>query len=403
MNKAAIRILVLDDEHFMQKMLAHMLATLGFSSVDTCDNGLSALEWVDAGDTTPQIILLDLHMPGMDGIQFVRKLVEHNFEGSLLLVSGEDERLLQMTQKLIEAHDIPVLGRLSKPVFLPELEAALEKWKPAFHPHHAAKKVYSAGELQAAIANRELINFYQPKVLVATGAVVSVEALVRWRHPKDGLIFPDQIIELAEENHLIDDLTRLVLVNAIKQIKAWQGEGLSLEVAVNISMDNLMSLSFADFVVDAAHAEQVAPQYILLEVTESRLMLDQRVPLETLTRLKLNRFRLSIDDFGTGHSSLTQLRNIRFDELKIDRSFVHNATQDKTSRAIYDISLGLGKKLGMEVVAEGVEDLDDWDLVRRSDCDLAQGYFIGRPMPAAELIEWIAEWKDRAQEWQHSP
>ena len=122
---------------------------------------------------------------------------------------------------------------------------------------------------------------------------------------------------------------------------------------------------------------------ITLEVTESRLMLDQRAPLEILTRLRLKRFRLSIDDFGTGHSSLAQLRDIPFDELKIDQSFVHGASRDQTARAIYAASLGLGQQLGMAVVAEGVEDREDWDLVRRTKCDLAQGYFIARPMPAA--------------------
>jgi EAL domain-containing protein (putative c-di-GMP-specific phosphodiesterase class I) len=126
-------------------------------------------------------------------------------------------------------------------------------------------------------------------------------------------------------------------------------------------------------------------------------MLDQRAPLEVLTRLRLKRFRLSIDDFGTGHSSLTQIRDIPFDELKIDRNFVRGAWQDDTARAIYDASLNLGKQLGMEVVAEGVEDRDDWDMVRRTKCDLAQGFFIARPMPAVDLPAWIESWNGRMQ------
>jgi EAL domain-containing protein (putative c-di-GMP-specific phosphodiesterase class I) len=142
----------------------------------------------------------------------------------------------------------------------------------------------------------------------------------------------------------------------------------------------------------------VAPQAIVLEVTESRLMLDARAPLDILTRLRLKRFRLSIDDFGTGHSSLSQLQDIAFDELKIDRSFVHGAWRDATVRAMYYTSLGLGMHLGMQVVAEGVEDREDWEFVRDTGCELAQGYFIARPMPAAELAGWIASWPEKARQ-----
>jgi EAL domain-containing protein (putative c-di-GMP-specific phosphodiesterase class I) len=378
-----------------------MLVGMGLDSVTTCDNGLAGLEWVDAPGDRPDLILLDLNMPDMDGIEFVRKLVEHRYAGSLILVSGENERVLQMAEKLIQAHHITVLGHLKKPVSLAGLAQMVDKWRPPRELLGAARKTYGADELRIAIANGELVNYYQPKVAVATGEVIGVETLVRWRHPADGLLFPDQFVGLAEEYGLIDDLTRVVLTDAIAQIQDWQRAGLHLRVAINISMDNLSSVTFADFVAGAVLAAGVAPQDIVLELTESRLMLDdQRAPLEILTRLRLKRFRLSIDDFGTGHSSLTQLRNIPFDELKIDQSFVHGAWQDETARAMYYVSLALGEQLGMEVVAEGVEDSDDWDLVRQTGCDLAQGYFIARPMPAADLMPWIASRRSQSQESQ---
>ena len=395
MNKSTIRILVLDDESFMLKLLAHMLAGLGFTSVTTCDNGSEALQYVSVGDSPPNLILLDLQMPGMDGIEFVRKLVEHNYTGNLILVSGENERVLQMAEKLIQAHRITVLGHLNKPVSLDLLSMLMEKSVHMYAALQSTTHAYSADELRTAIDAGELVNYYQPKVAVTTGAVVGVETLVRWRHPVDGMVFPDQFIGIAEDHGLIDDLTRVVLKDAMAQSKAWQQAGLRLRVAVNVSMDNLSSVAFADFVAGAATAAGVAPQDIVLEVTESRLMLDQRAPLEVLTRLRLKRFRLSIDDFGTGHSSLTQLRDISFDELKIDQSFVRGAWRDDTARAMFDASLSLGKQLGMEVVAEGVEDRDDWDMVRRTKCDLAQGFFIARPMPAADLPSWIESWNER--------
>jgi EAL domain-containing protein (putative c-di-GMP-specific phosphodiesterase class I)/FixJ family two-component response regulator len=389
-DKAAIRILVLDDEHFMLKLHVHMLAGLGYTSVTACDNGPEALEWVDAPGSPPDLVLLDLNMPRMDGIEFVRKLVERGYAGSLVLVSGEDEGVLRMANKLVQAHRIPVLGHIRKPLSLAALALVMDRWAPACAAG-PAPKAYTAAELRAAIDDGELVLHYQPKVFVATGAIAGVEALVRWCHPVDGLVFPERFIGLAEDEGLIDALTRVVLTRAMADATAWQRAGLQLRMSINISMDNLASVDFADFVATAA-AVGVAPQDILLEVTESRLMLDARAPLEILTRLRLKRFRLSIDDFGTGHSSLSQLQDIAFDELKIDRGFVHGAWRDATMRAMYYTSLGLGMHLGMQVVAEGVEDREDWDFVRATGCEVAQGFFIARPMPAAELAGWVESW-----------
>ncbi|KFF59772.1 histidine kinase [Cryobacterium sp. MLB-32] len=396
MNNSALRILVVDDEPFTGKLLHHMLTGIGFTDVTVRESGAAALELV-GGLIPPELILLDLNMPGMDGIELVRKLVEHDYNGSVVLVSGEDERVLQTAVYLVRAHHITVLGHLNKPVSAVELDEVTARWKAAAAPR-AVIEPYRSSELRAAIQNNELVNYYQPKVNVLTGVVSGVETLVRWQHPRDGLVFPDRFIALAEENDMIDELTRVVLNDALHQARKWHEDGLHLKVAVNLSMDSFSSVSFADVISDAVRRAGVAPQDVVLEVTESRLMLDQRAPLEILTRLRLKRFRLSIDDFGTGNSSLTQLRQIPFDELKIDQSFVHGASRDATALAMYNASLTLGRQLGMEVVAEGVEDREDWDLVRRTQCDVAQGYFIARPMPAAALMEWIATWNRRLPE-----
>ena len=396
-ERLMVKILVLDDEPFMRKLLARMLTNQGFTSVTLCESGQAALDRVDGVDTRPNLILLDLNMPEMDGIEFVRHLVERNYTGSLILISGEDERMLQTVEKLVQAHKITVLGHIHKPVKPEALSALLEKWAPSSLDSPKAQKVYGADEVRAAINNGELVNYYQPKVTVATGKVAGVETLVRWRHPVHGIVPPDQFIGVAEASGLIDDLTRVVLTSALAQAKAWQEAGLVLRVSVNVAMDSLASLDFLDFVTGLTAKTGVPPQQIVLEVTESQLMGDARIPLEILTRLRLKRFRLSIDDFGTGHSSLAQLRDIPFDELKIDQSFVHRAWTVDTLRAMYDASLALARQLGMEVVAEGVEDRDDWDLLLRTGCDLAQGAFISRPMPAEDLPGWMDVWQERVR------
>jgi len=395
-NETGIRILVLDDDPFMLKLLARVLENLGCTAVTTCDSGQAALGLLSLPDSRAELILLDINMPHMDGIEFIRHLVDHAFAGSVILISGEDERVLQSIEKLARAHKITVLGHLNKPVIAAKLAALIAHWRPPVQRAvNGTKTIYSADQLRAGLDNGEFVNYYQPKVLMATGSVVGVETLVRWHHPKDGVVLPEQFIAIAEEHGLIDQLTQVVLTGALAQARLWRDAGLSLRVAVNLSMANLISLNFLDDVVKLTNQAGVPPHDLVLEVTESCLMHDQRVPLEILTRLRLNRFRLSIDDFGTGHSSLAQLRDIPFDELKIDQSFVHGAGSNDTQRAMFDASLGLAKQLKMESVAEGVEDQTDWEFLLRSDCDLAQGYFIARPMPGQKLAGWLAKWEER--------
>ena len=406
-EKSAINVLVVDDETFMLKLHVRALANLGFTAVTTCEGAVRALEVMDGAATPPDLILLDLNMPELDGIEFVRCLGKRGYPGSVILLSGEDERMLQAAEKLVRAHQITMLGYLHKPVKPEMLAALLEKQQRTTFPEHwtpiapgetaAVKKAYAADEVRAAIANGELVNYYQPQVSLTSGQVTGVEALVRWNHPLDGLVSPDRFIGVAEAHGLIQALTCTVITSALTQIRSLRQEtGLALKVAINVSMNDLSDLDFADYVAGEAALAGVPSKDVTLEVTESRLMQDLRVPLEVLTRLRLKRFRLSVDDFGTGHSSLAQLRDLPFDELKIDRGFVHGASTDQTVRAICDTSVMLAKQLTMGIVAEGVEDRADWDFVRHSGCDVAQGYFIAKPMPAEDVHEWTEDWEERA-------
>ena len=387
--------LLIDDEPFALKLLSHQLGSLGITDVTLRENAADALALLETGNQGISLIFCDLQMPGMDGVEFIRQLVRIGYDGGLVLISGEDSRILRTAEKLSRAHRLNVLGALRKPVSPEQLRQVLENHPEHAVMHGAVRRAYSRGELWQAITDNVLVNHYQPKVNLASGAVTGVEVLVRWLHPEDGLIYPDQFIATAEETGLIEDLTRLVLVNALKQAKAWLDARLNLNVAVNVSMDNITSLEFPDFVARAAATEGVPPARLTLEVTESRLMKDPLAALDILTRLRLKHIGLSIDDFGTGHSSLAQLRDIPFDELKVDRGFVHGAWRDPSIRAIFEASLGMARQLGLKTVAEGVEDRDDWDFLRTSGCDMAQGYFIARPMPGEQMAGWLAEWQAR--------
>lgn len=392
MERSAVKILLLDDEPFILKMHAHMLRELGFSLIESFEKGALAVEHIEAG-SAPDLILLDLSMPGMDGIEFLRHLVRNAFSGRLILVSGEDPRLLQTAERLVKAHGIHILGHLAKPIKPSGLGGMIEEWEKntAFVPR-PAERIFSPDEVRNAILGGELLNYYQPKVTLSTGLVQGVECLARWQHPEEGLIEPRRFIGIAEKHHLIDDLTRVTLRLALEDMKAMEALGVELHIAINLSMSTLRSVDFVDFAASEAARASVSPQNVVFEVTESEIMRDVRAPLEVLARLRLMRFSLSIDDFGTGYSSLSQLRDIPFDELKIDQTFVHRAAAEPTARAIYDASLSLANTLGLRSVAEGVEDRADWDLVRGTSCDLAQGYFIARPMPIEALPAWTSNW-----------
>ncbi len=234
---------------------------------------------------------------------------------------------------------------------------------------------------------------YQPKVDLRTGALTGVEALVRWNHPLQGLVDPDRFIGLAEDCGAIGPLTEWVLRAALEQLARWQQAGLHIQMAVNVSMDSLLAPDFARQVGAWLRQGRLSPQDLVLEVTESRVMALCSAPLETLVRLRVQGFGLSIDNFGTGHSSLEQLRDVPFTELKIDHGFVHGARNNPLMRPMLESSIGTAQRLGLQTVAAGVETEDDWALLREIGCDVAQGCFIGRPMPANGLCAWLADWQ----------
>lgn len=395
------RVLVIDDDPFVLKWFARQLNNAGVAEVTSCASARQAMTVLEGAGEPPNLIFLDLQMPEMDGVEFVRYLVAFNYKGGLALISGEDQRILQTAERLARGRNLNVVGALQKPATAEGLQKILGgkfsgvAVSDAQAASAAGGNRFSAEELRHAIVNGQLINYYQPKVETATGKVVGVETLVRWQHPQQGLVVPDEFVPSVEDYGLIEDLTHTVLAGALLQARQWRSAGLDLRLAVNVSMLNLSAIEFPDYVATLAAETGVAASSLVLEVTESRLMQDPIAALDILTRLRLKGVGLSIDDFGTGHSSLAQLRDVPFSELKIDRSFVHGAWRDASLKAIFDASMGLARQLKIAAVAEGVEDRADWNFLRKAKCDLAQGDFIGKAMPADQLAEWINDWHDR--------
>ena len=391
-------ILLLDDDPLQLKLLARQLNGAGYDQVVGCTNAATALKALTDPGRSIGLIFLDLNMPGVDGVAFLRLLAEQHCTAGVVLVSGEDERLVETAVRLGESHHLHVLGALPKPVWTAELRALLARWSSAVETAPTTHRVYTPEEVFTAITQGELVNYYQPVVSVETGAVVGVEALVRWRHPQDGLVLPGAFIDLAEAHGFINELTQGVMTEALGHAGAWREAGHIMAMAINVYMGNLDHLDFFDRLLAAADDSRVPPASIVLEVAESHLALATRSAMEIVSRLRLKRVTMCIDDFGLGQSSLAQLRDLPFNEIKIDGSFVHGACTNATLDVILASSLKMAKHLGMRTVAEGVEDRSDWDWLRDRGCDHAQGFFIGRPMPGADLPRWIVEWDKRKVE-----
>jgi EAL domain-containing protein (putative c-di-GMP-specific phosphodiesterase class I)/ActR/RegA family two-component response regulator len=392
-------ILLLDDDPFMLGLQSRMLRNMGYQKFGTAGSGEVALRMLQHESPPFDLILCDLNMPGMDGIEFLQRLNASPYCGSIILISGEGARLMHSVQKLLDGGRLSILGALEKPAGTAALGALLDSWRPAPAQSPARPAVaLTVSELHCASREAQWMLHYQPKVDLRTGALAGMEALVRWNHPEHGLVYPDSFIGMAEDYGAIDSLTDWVLHEVTRQLARWRGQGLLIRAAVNVSMKNLCKPNFAYRVKDLMRDTFVSPQDVTLEITESRLMSGSPAPLENLVRLRMQGFRLSIDDFGTGHSSLAQLRDVPFTELKVDRGFVRGARHNQFVRPIVEGSIGIARRLGMQSVAEGVETEDDWHLVREIGCDLAQGYFIGRPMPADGLSEWMRLWQRRRPE-----
>jgi len=385
------KIYIVDDDIQIAELLSATVDSIGLSS----QYFTNAREFISLPVEEVDIILLDLNMPDIDGIEVIRMLGKNQCKAQLVLISGHDKGVLHSAEQLAQAHSLKVAASFTKPVQIDALKTLIKSITEAISPadkvFKPSKSLPTVDELRIGIQEKQLVLHYQPQVDVITGELRGVEALVRWQHPERGLIYPDQFIKLAENNDLIGDLTASVIGMSIEQSRKWHDSGLTTKISVNISSDNITSLSLPEQLTELLSHNELDPTMLNLEVTESALMGELVTSLDILTRLRMKGFGLSIDDFGTGYSSLSQLHKIPFTELKIDQSFIMSMTQDDESKAIVKTCILLGHELNMEVVAEGVETEEILNNLKTLGCDIAQGYYISRPIPADDLLQWFLQ------------
>jgi EAL domain-containing protein (putative c-di-GMP-specific phosphodiesterase class I) len=342
----------------------------------------------------PDVILVDLDMPGMDGIEFIGHVAQRRLARGVALVSALDPALLNTVQTMARAYGLHVLGSVEKPLTVDKLQAVLTRYEERLHDVDDDEEVeVDIGELRAALANGEIVPWFQPQVEFGNGKVVAVEALARWQRGDGQIVRPHHFVPLLEREGLAGALTDSILDQACAWKRRWDGDNMGCNLAVNVSPAVLHDPAAADRYQQVVQAHGIDPSQVVLEITESLLMADAARGLGVLARLRLKGFGLSIDDFGTGYSSLAQLSQVPFTELKIDQGFVSGAHAQPRKRAVIEASLDLARKLQLDTVAEGVETVEDWQMLAELGCGMAQGYLIAPPVPAEELAVTIGRWR----------
>jgi len=392
---ATQQILVVDDHQIFLELIRRHLYRLGFDQVTTCISPIDALQMIEEAPTRFDSLIIDLQMPALDGVSLLRHLSQVPFRGAVIITSSIDGRVLETAGRVGKALGLDIRGILPKPASPEKLLQLLGAARPTVARDVAPEPQYAPELIARGLQHGEFVPHYQPQISLADGRLIGVEALARWAHPRHGMILPGRFIRSAEESGLICELTLPLVARVLNQARAWEQAGLDITVSVNVAMASCLRPDFPDQLNVAIKQSGLERPNLVLEVTESRALDDTMAAYDIFTRIRLHRISLSIDDFGTGHSSLAQLRDVPFTELKVDQSFVKGAAADPTRRAILEASLTMAHKLGMRTVGEGVETLDDWALLRSLGCAAAQGFIIAEPMPGEQLISWIADWDDR--------
>ncbi|MEX3072367.1 EAL domain-containing protein [Vibrio alginolyticus] len=391
-----VTVLIVDDSKSQREYMAQQCRDIGAKKILTAENGRRALDIIAENEEGFDILICDLEMPDLDGIELIHILGAQKSRSGLIIVSGHEKSLITAAKVMAQGEGLQVLGTMQKPIPDKRLKAIfrlhrIQKNKEISRSVSQKKDEHiSVAEAKEAIANNRLVLHFQPKINMQHMVLSGVEALVRLRGEDGAIIYPNRFISVMERHNLIDDLTYEVINQALVQHKRWCALGRDINISINISTKSFENEEFCQRVMTLIRKSGTSAKSLTFEVTETAVVQNLSKALAVLARLKLFGCKLSIDDYGAGYSSVKQLSNIPFDELKIDRSLIDGVTRTPKLQIIFDSTLSMCNKLGLSVVAEGIEKKSDWDYLQRNGCHVCQGYFVSKPLPEVDFNHWYS-------------
>ncbi|MFC3106569.1 EAL domain-containing protein [Undibacterium arcticum] len=390
-----LRVLILDDIALQQEMLVDALNAMGISFVTQAADCTSALRVLRSTGHSFDIVLCNMKMKGMDEGEFIYHAAQCNVGGFILMSVAKDELLCSATTIAhgCGSHVLGVLASANETGGLRQLLLCYLDTAAAA-PSNEDKpwsQQWTRSELVSALNGNQFVPFFQPKIDLDTGVPTCVEILARWNHPDLGMLPPSQFVELMEQEGLIDQLTGSLLLQSLACARECAASGRDIGFAINVSPLTLQDARTPTRICSLVKACGLSPARITIEVTETASAKSFTRVLESLTRLRMQGFEISVDDFGMGYSSLQQLSRMPFTELKIDRSFISDVSSNTKSAAILESIIQLAGKLRLRTVAEGIETSDELDLVQSLGCGVGQGFLLGRPMAQPDLIDYLEQ------------
>ena len=387
------KILVADDSTSIREYLIAMLESQTEAQVVGAEDGLVALEMIKRG-YTPDLALLDLNMPRMDGVQLLRQLADLNFTAPIVLISGLSRQIIGAIEKLSHEYRLNVVGSIGKPID----EGAVADMLERLNERQQKKKVVEeikTYEVLDALKKGKVEPWFQPQVELQRRRLVGFEVLCRIRHKRHGIMLPGMFMATLERSELIRVVTFELFDQALHDLAALPKSMSDLTISFNMSAKLFDNEEFIDNLIELINQSPVANERIIIEITETTVANTPLKELEGTARLAISGCSLSIDDFGSGRATFERLHALPFSELKIDQQYLPQNAITESQRALLESTISMARRLGMKVVVEGVETFRQWELVQHLGCENAQGYFIAYPMPFTELGPWIEHWQNR--------
>lgn len=391
-----LKALIIEDNACMSDVISKTLKHAGFQQVKLA-TGLGQV--VDLLQREPEavhdfeLIICDLVLTDADGFRVLSYLGEYGYCGRVILVSGMDRRLLETAQIQAESSGLEVAGILNKPFSIHQL-LALARMPGKKRPEARQPRVEledTGREFSAALSAGEIRAAFHPILDPITQQLIAIEALARWNHPEVGLVSPADFLPVVENSDVSYHFLLVMLQQCLEAQRKLAHNGIDVQAAVNVASAQLTGPLLPAMIAAKVSEFGVRPEQVVLEITETQGIGDPPAAIENLNRLRLMGFRLSVDDYGTGFSSLERVRRLPFTDLKVDRQFVHDASSRRDLVTILRHCMELGRQLDLQVIAEGVETREDWQLIQSLGFDGVQGFYFARPMPLEELMDWSSQ------------